>query len=409
MSFEDTNYFFGRAIDVMDVGRGIEDLLVTPDRSVSVKIPLEMDNGRIQVFEGYRVQHNNVRGPFKGGLRYAAEVDLDEVQSLASLMTWKTALTEVPYGGAKGGVTVNVRELSKGELERLTRKFVNQINDFIGPQTDIPAPDMNTNAQVMAWIMDQYSTLHGHSPAVVTGKPVDLYGAEGREAATGRGVVYVIEEFLKDEDRDIKETTFAIQGLGNVGSFAARFLDELNAKIVAVSDVSGGVYDEGGLSVKEVLEHVSDGGLLEDYAGGDAVTNEELLTLPADVLVPAAIGDVINESNMREIRASYIVEAANSPVTPKADEHLKERGVLIVPDILANAGGVIVSYFEWVQNLQRFSWKEKQVNAELYTRITGAYHEVRKLAKRRNLDLRTAAFVLAIGRVGKATVLRGIY
>jgi len=409
LSFEDTNYFFGRAIDVMDVGRGIEDLLVTPDRSVSVKIPLEMDNGRIQVFEGYRVQHNNVRGPFKGGLRYAAEVDLDEVQSLASLMTWKTALTEVPYGGAKGGVTVNVRELSKGELERLTRKFVNQINDFIGPQTDIPAPDMNTNAQVMAWIMDQYSTLHGHSPAMVTGKPVDLYGAEGREAATGRGVVYVIEEFLKDEDRDIKETTFAIQGLGNVGSFAARFLDELNAKIVAVSDVSGGVYDEGGLSVKEVLEHVSDGGLLEDYAGGDAVTNEELLTLPADVLVPAAIGDVINESNMREIRASYIVEAANSPVTPKADEHLKERGVLIVPDILANAGGVIVSYFEWVQNLQRFSWKEKQVNAELYTRITGAYHEVRKLAKRRNLDLRTAAFVLAIGRVGKATVLRGIY
>src|SRR5215217_9027111 len=393
----------------MDVGRGIEDLLVTPDRSVSVKIPLEMDNGRIQVFEGYRVQHNNVRGPFKGGLRYAVEMDLDEVQSLASLMTWKTALTEVPYGGAKGGVTVNVRELSKGELGRLTRKFVNQINDFIGPQTDIPAPDMNTNAQVMAWIMDQYSTLHGHSPAVVTGKPVDLYGAEGREAATGRGVVYVIEEFLKDEDRDIKETTFAIQGLGNVGSFAARFLDELNAKIVAVSDVSGGVYDEGGLSVKEVLEHVSDGGLLEDYAGGDAVTNEELLTLPADVLVPAAIGDVINESNMREIRASYIVEAANSPVTPKADEHLKERGVIIVPDILANAGGVIVSYFEWVQNLQNFSWKEKQANTELHAKIMEAYHKVHKLAGRSNLDLRTAAFVLAIGRVGKATVLRGIY
>jgi len=409
LSFEDTNYFFGRAMDVMDVGGNIEDLLVTPNRSVSVKIPLEMDDGRIRVFEGYRVQHNNARGPFKGGLRFAAEVDLDEVQSLASLMTWKTALTQIPYGGAKGGVTVDVRELSKGELERLTRRFVNRIHEFIGPQTDIPAPDMNTNAQVMAWIMDQYSTLHGHNPAVVTGKPLDLYGAEGREAATGRGAVYVIEELLRDEGRDIKETSFAIQGLGNVGFFAARFLGALGAKIVGVSDVSGAVYDEGGLPVQEILSHVSGGGLLEGYTGGNAISNDELLTLPMDVLVPAAIGNVINESNMREIRASYIVEAANSPVTPKADEHLKEKGVIIVPDILANAGGVIVSYFEWVQNLQNFSWKEKQANTELHAKITEAYHEVRKLAKRRGLDLRTAAFVLAIGKVGKATVLRGIY
>jgi glutamate dehydrogenase (NAD(P)+) len=324
-------------------------------------------------------------------------------------MTWKTALTQIPYGGAKGGVTVDVRELSKGELERLTRRFVNQIHEFIGPQTDIPAPDMNTNAQVMAWIMDQYSTLHGHNPAVVTGKPLDLYGAEGREAATGRGAVYVIEELLRDEGRDIKETSFAIQGLGNVGFFAARFLGALGAKIVGVSDVSGAVYDEGGLPVQEILSHVSGGGLLEGYAGGNAISNDELLTLPMDVLVPAAIGNVINESNMREIRASYIVEAANSPVTPKADEHLKEKGVIIVPGILANAGGVIVSYFEWVQNLQNVSWKEKQANTELHAKITEAYHEVRKLAKRRGLDLRTAAFVLAIGKVGKATVLRGIY
>ncbi|MDQ4002939.1 MAG: glutamate dehydrogenase [Actinomycetota bacterium] len=393
----------------MDVGRNIEDLLVTPNRSVSVKIPLEMDDGRLRVFKGYRVQHNNARGPFKGGLRYAADVDLDEVRSLASLMTWKAALAEIPYGGAKGGIAVDVKELNPGELERLTRRFVNRIHDFIGPQTDIPAPDMNTNAQVMAWIMDQYSTLHGHNPAVVTGKPVDLYGAEGRESATGRGVVYVIEELLKDENRDISETTFAIQGLGNVGSFAARFLDELGAKIVSVSDVSGGVYDAEGLSVKEILNHLSGGGNIEGYAGGDVVTNDELLTLPADVLVPAAIGDVVNESSMRQIRASYIVEAANSPVTPKADEHLKEKGVVIVPDILANAGGVIVSYFEWVQNLQNFSWKEKQANQELHAKITEAYRKVRKLAQRRDLDLRTAAFVLAIGRVGKATVLRGIY
>jgi glutamate dehydrogenase (NAD(P)+) len=409
LSFEDTNYFFGRAMKVMDVGRNIEDLLVTPNRSVSVKIPLEMDDGHIQVFQGYRVQHNNARGPYKGGLRYAADVDLDEVRSLASLMTWKAALAEIPYGGAKGGIAVNVRELSRGELERLTRRFVNRIHEVIGPQTDIPAPDMNTNAQVMAWFMDQYSTLHGHTPAVVTGKPVDLYGAEGREPATGRGVVYVIEEFLKDEGKDVTETTFTIQGLGNVGLFAAQFLDELGAKVIGVSDVSGGIYDEEGLSVQEILAHVRNGEDVEGYARGGAISNEELITLPVDVLVPAAIGDVINESNMREIQASYIVEAANGPVTPTADEHLNERGVVIVPDILANAGGVIVSYFEWVQNLQNFSWKEKRANQELHAKITEAYHKVHKLAGRSNLDLRTAAFVVAIGRVGKATVLRGIY
>ena len=408
MSFEDTNYFFSRAIEVMDVGSNIEDLLITPDRSVTVKIPMEMDDGSIRVFDGYRVQHNNARGPFKGGLRYTVEVDLNETQSLASLMTWKTALTRLPYGGAKGGISVDVRELSREEFERLTRQFVNRIHEFIGPHTDIPAPDMNTNAQVMAWIMDQFSLLHGHSPAVVTGKPIDLYGAEGREAATGRGVVYVIEELLSDAGSDLKETTFAIQGLGNVGAYTARFLDELGAKIVGISDVSGGAYEAEGLPVREILEHVSDGGLIKGYAGGNAVTNDELLTLPVDVLIPAAIGGVVDEANMREVRASYIVEAANSPVTPMADEHLQEQGVVIVPDILANAGGVIVSYFEWVQNLQRFSWKKKQANTELHATITESYRKVRKLAKRRNLNLRTAAFVLAIGRVGKATVLRGI-
>ena len=409
MSFEDTNHFFGRAMDVMDVGRNIEELLVTPNRSISVKIPLELDDGTIRVFKGYRVQHNNARGPYKGGLRYAPNVDLDEVRSLASLMTWKTALTRLPYGGAKGGIAVDVRELSQGELERLTRRFVNRIHDFIGPQTDIPAPDMNTNAQTMAWIMDQYSTLHGHNPAVVTGKPVDLYGAEGRESATGRGVVYVIEELLKDEGKDIAQTSFCIQGLGNVGSYAARFLDDLGAKIVGVSDVSGAVHAEDGLPVKEILERVANGGDVKSYAGGDTIPGDELLTLPCDVLVPAAIGDVVNRENMREIRASYIVEAANGPVTPGADEYLREKGVIMVPDILANAGGVIVSYFEWVQNLQNFSWKAKQANAELHSTITEAYRRVRKLAKRRDLDLRTAAFVLAIGSVGKATVLRGIY
>ena len=409
MSFEDTNQFFDRAMRVMDIGRNIEDLLMTANREIAVKIPLEMDDGQVRVFLGYRVQHNSARGPYKGGLRYALDVDLDEVKSLASLMTWKAALAEIPYGGAKGGISVDVKELSRGELERLTRRFTNRIHDFIGPQTDIPAPDMNTNAQVMAWIMDQYSTLEGHNPAVVTGKPVDLYGAEGREAATGRGVVYVIEEFLKDLNKDITETTFAIQGFGNVGSFAARFLNELGGKVAAVSDVSGAAYDPEGLPVEEIIEHVNKGGEIKGWAGGDALTNDEILELPVDVLIPAAIGDVINESNMRDIKASYIVEAANSPVTPKADEYLKEHEVVIVPDILANAGGVIVSYFEWVQNLQHFSWKERQANEELHNTITTAYRKVRRLAGRRDLDLRTAAFVLAIGRVGKATVLRGIY
>lgn len=409
MSFEDTNHFFGRAMDVMDVGRNIETLLVTPNRSISVKIPLELDDGSIRVFTGYRVQHNNARGPYKGGLRYAPDVDLDEVRSLASLMTWKTALTRLPYGGAKGGIAVDVRELNRGELERLTRRFVNRIHDSIGPQTDIPAPDMNTNAQTMAWIMDQYSTLHGHNPAVVTGKPVDLYGAEGRESATGRGVVYVIEELMKDEGRDIAQTTFSIQGLGNVGSYAARFLDDLGASIVGLSDVSGGIHDEAGLPVGEILDHVGKGGDVKGYAGGDTVSGDEFLTLPCDVLIPAAVGDVINAENMREIKTSYVVEAANGPVTPEADEYLRGNGVILVPDILANAGGVVVSYFEWVQNLQNFSWKEKQANAELHSTITQAYRKVRKLARRRDLDLRTAAFVLAIGRVGKATVLRGIY
>ena len=303
MSFEDTNYFFERAMKIMDVGPNIEDLLMTANRDVTVKIPLEMDDGQVRVFKGYRVQHNNSRGPYKGGLRYATDVNLDEVRSLASLMSWKTALVRIPYGGAKGGIAVDVKELSRGELERLTRRFVNTIHDFIGPEQDIPAPDMNTNAQVMAWIMDQYSTLEGFHPAVVTGKPVDLYGAEGREAATGRGVVYVIEEFLRDSGRDMTETSFAIQGLGNVGSFVARFLDELGGRVVAVSDVSGGAYDAQGLPVDEILEHVDGGGEVKAYAGGDAITNAELLEVPVDVLIPAAIGDVITEENMREIKA----------------------------------------------------------------------------------------------------------
>lgn len=408
MSFEETNHFFRRALRVMDLGRSIEELLITPVRELTVKLPLEMDDGRIRVFRGYRVQHNNARGPFKGGLRYHPAVDLDETKSLASLMTWKTALASVPYGGAKGGITCDVDELSRSELERVTRKFVDRTHEFIGPQEDIPAPDMNTNAQVMAWIMDQYSTLHGHSPAVVTGKPLELYGAEGREAATGRGVVHITRQLLEDADRDISRTTFAIQGFGNVGSHTARLLHELGAKVVAVSDISGGVHAPEGLDVPEVLEHTRSGGRLSDYTAAEALSNEEVLQVPVDVLIPAAVGDVIHEGNVGEVKARYVVEAANGPLTPEADERLSERGVVVVPDILANAGGVIVSYFEWVQNLQRFSWPEERANRELQTMLSTAYLSVRRLAKERGLDLRTAAFVVAIGRVGKTTVLRGV-
>jgi len=345
----------------------------------------------------------------KGGLRYHPTVDIDEAQGLASLMTWKTALVNLPFGGAKGGIAVDPETLSPRELERLTRRFVQQIHDIIGPQRDIPAPDVNTNAQVMAWIMDEYSRMHGFSPAVVTGKPVDLFGSRGREEATGRGAVMALEEYLRDAGLgDVRGKTFAVQGFGNVGSWTSRFLHEKGGKVVAVSDVGGGVLNRAGLDIARLLEHARATRSVAGFAESEAITNEDLLLLDVDVLVPAALGGVINEDNVKDVRAGLVLEAANAPTTPKADEILHQRGVVVLPDIFVNAGGVTVSYFEWAQNIQQFTWDEERITNELGRHMREAYATLSRLVREHKVSFRTAAFIVAIGRVGRATVLRGV-
>lgn len=407
--FDEVNYYFRRAARIMDLSPHIERMLVTPFREVKVDVSITLDNGALGTFIGYRVQHDKSRGPMKGGLRYHPTVDLDEALGLASLMTWKTAVVNLPYGGAKGGIAVDPDTLSPRELERLTRRFVEQIHDIIGPQTDIPAPDVNTNAQVMAWIMDEYSKIHGFSPAVVTGKPVDLFGSKGREAATGRGVVLALEEYLRDAGLGaVDGKTFAVQGFGNVGSWAARVLHERRGRVVAVADAKGGVRNPEGLDVPKLVEHVTRTRTVAGFPGCDPITNEELLVLDVDVLVPAALGGVITEANAGDVRARVVLEAANAPTTPKADELLAERGVAVLPDIYVNAGGVTVSYFEWAQNIQQFSWEEDRINAELQRHMREAYATLARVVRERKVTFRTAAFIVAIGRVGRATVLRGV-
>ena len=407
-SADAANYYFKKAARIMDVGERIETLLITPLREVKAQVSIELDNGEIRTFQGYRCQHDNSRGPMKGGLRYHPQVDAGEVLGLASLMTWKTAVVNLPYGGAKGGITVDPSTLSLKELERLTRKFVDQIHDVIGPTRDIPGPDMNTNPQVMAWIMDQYSKYHGHAPAVVTGKPVELYGSRGRETATARGLLSVCKQILLDVGLPMKGMRFAVQGFGNVGSHVSRLFAEAGGLLVAVSDVNGGVQNPRGLDVPALFEHVRRNGSVKDFGGGTACTNEEVLTADCDVMVPAALGGVVDQHVAKEVRARIVLEGANAPCTPEADEIFEQRGVLVVPDILANAGGVTVSYFEWVQNLQHVTWDEERVNAELDRMMAEAYEKVGQISRSRKLALRTSAYVLAIGRVGKATVLRGI-
>ena len=406
--FEATNFYFDEAARHLQLSAAIEKLLVTPLREVQVQVTIERDDGALDTFIGYRIQHDNARGPMKGGLRYHPEVDLDEVRSLASLMTWKTAVVGIPYGGAKGGIACDPRELSPDELRRLTHKFIDQIHDLIGPHVDIPAPDVNTNAQVMAWIMDRYGKYHGHSPAVVTGKPVDLYGSAGREAATGRGVVIATREALAAKGGEVAGSTVAIQGFGNVGSWAARLFHQAGAKVIAVSDVKGGIHAPGGLDPVAVIDHVAATGSVVDLPGSEAIDNQDLLTLDCDVLVPAALGGVFTAGNAEAVRARLIVEGANGPTEPEADLIFRRRGIEVIPDIYANAGGVTVSYFEWVQNIQQFSWDEERVNGELEKVMVRAWRDITEVAERGGLPLRTAAFVLAIGRVGKATVLRGI-
>jgi glutamate dehydrogenase (NAD(P)+) len=407
-AFEATNLYFGRAARIMALGHRIETLLEMPTREVKVAVTIEMDNGELRTFQGYRVQHDNSRGPFKGGLRFHPHVDPDEVKALASLMTWKTALIDVPYGGAKGGITVDPRQLTASEVERLTRKFVDNIHDVIGPTQDIPAPDVNTNAQHMAWIFDQYSKVHGHSPAVVTGKPVDLYGSQGREAATGRGVAIATREALKAHGRSMQDARLAIQGFGNVGSWAARVAVDMGAKIVAASDITGAVFNPDGLPLPQLLQHVEASGGVKGFSGGEDGQGDDILACDCDVLIPAALGGVLTRDNAKEVSAAFVVEGANGPTTPEANDILEERDVVVVPDIYANAGGVTVSYFEWVQNIQQFHWEEDEVNEKLERKMVKAFATLWKLATEKKISLRTAAFIIAIGRVGKTRVLRGI-
>jgi glutamate dehydrogenase (NAD(P)+) len=408
-AFDATRLYFERAADHIDLTENMRRLLITPRREVQVEIPVELDNGELATYIGYRVQHDNSRGPMKGGLRYHPQVDLDEVRSLAALMTWKNAVVNLPYGGAKGGIGIDPTKFSHRELERITRKFIDGIHDMIGPDIDIPAPDMGTNAEVMGWIMNQYSKYHGFSPACVTGKPVELYGLPGREEATGRGVGIFVLKLLSRLGRRPQQTRVAIQGFGNVGSHTAKFLLEAECRLVAVSDVHGGFYNSDGLPVMEILRYALEhSGSLATYQGGDKITNEQLLELDVDLLVPAALGGVITKDNAARIKAPLIVEAANAPIQPDADEILTKAGKIVLPDILANSGGVSASYFEWVQNRQHYQWGINRVRQELDAVLSEAFQRVWELSEQRRVTLRTAAYIIAIGRVGRATVLGGI-
>lgn len=406
--FRSVNLQFDRAAELLGIAEDLRVALKTPYREVMVEIPLRCTDGTLRTFRGYRVQHDNSRGPMKGGLRYHPDVDLDEIRALASLMTWKTAVVGIPYGGAKGGINCNPRELDQRDVEKLTRQFISRIEKFIGPKEDIPAPDVNTNAQVMAWVVDEYSKYHGYAPAVVTGKPIELGGSPGRTSATGRGVLFATERVAADRGIELRGATVAIQGFGNVGSWAAHFLAEAGARVVAVSDVEGGIFSGDGLDIPRVRQVMDDAGTVVAHEAAERISNEELLALDVDIVVPAALGNVIHRGNAGDVRAKLIVEGANHPTTPGADEILRDRGVVVVPDIYANAGGVTVSYFEWVQNLQQFRWSAKRVDSELREIMDAAYDEVCGVADEHNTDLRTAAFAVAIRRVAGATRLRGI-
>lgn len=406
--YETTLRYFDQAAELMGLSANMQKLLVTPEREVKVQVAIERDNGEISTYIGYRMQHDSSRGPMKGGLRFHHDVDADEVLALATLMTWKTAIVNIPYGGAKGGISVNVRDLSAGELERVTRKFIDEIHDMIGPDKDIPAPDMGTNAQVMAWIMNQYQKFHGYNPACVTGKPVELHGAEGREEATGRGVSTVTQALLKRLKHKIEGATIAIQGFGNVGTFTAQFLYDAGAKIVAITDAFGGVRNPNGLDIPALWKYSQTTGGVKGFPEAESTTNEELLAAEVDVLIPAALAGVLNAENARNVRAKYIVEAANNPTDFHADEVFEKRGLVVLPDVLANAGGVTVSYFEWVQNRQYFKWELDRVRQELDKIMLESLDRVWKIAEEKKVSLRTAAYLLGIGRVGRATVLGGI-
>ena len=396
--------------DRINLDEGVRARLRLPQRALTVSIPTEMDDGTLQIFTGFRVQHSLLRGPTKGGIRYHPEVTLDEVTALAMWMTWKCALVNIPYGGAKGGVVCNPKEMSIKEVERLTRRFTVELMIFLGPDKDIPAPDVNTNAQIMAWMLDTYSMNVGHSvPSVVTGKPLVVGGSRGREEATSRGCVCTVMEALKHLGMSVEGVRVAVQGFGNVGRTAARLLQDAGAAVVAVSDSRGGIHRDRGLDIRGVQEHKREAGQVGGFPGADPVSNEELLELNCDVLIPAALGNQITEANAGRIRARIVAEGANGPTTPGADRILAERDIFLLPDILANAGGVTVSYFEWVQGLMQFFWSEEEVNEQLYRIMGQAFRDVLQVAQAENLYMRTAAQILAVKRVAQAEEVRGKY
>jgi glutamate dehydrogenase (NAD(P)+) len=404
---ETVKYYFNAACERIGLPDDVQEVMRTSYRETSVQIPVKLADGRIHVFQGYRVQHNGARGPYKGGLRYHPDVDLDEVRALAMLMTWKTAIVGIPYGGAKGGVNCPGDKLSPTELQAVTRSLLDKIEKVLGPTRDIMAPDVNTSAQVMAWLMDEYGKLNGHTPAIVTGKPIALEGSYGRESATGRGLVYMFREAAPKLGLSPASTTAVIQGFGNVGSWAARILHQLGVKIIGISNADGAIRSDEGIDVGKLSEFLVQGGKLTELAGVETIPPEDLLSIPCDVLVPAALGGMIHEGNVDMIQCRMLLEGANSPTTPGADQVLHDKGIYVVPDVMANAGGVVVSYFEWVQNLQHFRWEEREVNDKLGNIMRRAFREVDAAARERSLSLREASYQLGIERVVETAQLRG--
>jgi len=398
------------AVEHLVLDAGIHEVLKQPKRALIVSLPVKMDDGKVKVFSGCRVQHNDARGPFKGGIRYHPDVTLNEVTALAMLMTWKCAVVDIPYGGAKGGVCCYPKEMSRGELERLTRRYAIMILDLIGPYRDVPAPDVYTDEQTMAWIMDTYSSFKGYSvPESVTGKPLILGGFEQREEATSMGVVFCIREAVKHLRMKVKDSPVVVQGFGSVGWNAARILHEQGYRVVAVSDSRGGIYNSKGINPIKVFEHKGKIGSVLGYKDAKPVTNEELLELPCEILVPAALENQITKANANKLKAKIVAEAANAPTTPEADKVLKERGIFLIPDILANSGGVTSSYFEWVQNLTRERWSEREANKKLEDMMVKAFDEVYQISKKREVDMRTAALMLGVGRVAEAVKTLGLW
>ncbi len=406
-NWEIVTHYFDDAAERLEMPDEVAAVLKSSYREVQVQIPIVRDDGELQVFSGYRVQHNGARGPYKGGVRFHPEVDLDEIRALASLMTWKTAIAGIPYGGAKGGVNCPADDMSDRELEHVARSFMDKIEKVLGPNRDIPAPDVNTNAQTMAWMMDEYGKLHGYTPACVTGKPISLEGSYGRESATGRGLVYMFEEAAEEFGLDPAEVRFVVQGFGNVGSWAARLLQEHGATMIGASDVDGAIHSDGGIDAEKLVEHVNEGGALTEFDGVDRVSHDDLMQCDCDVLIPAALGGMLHERNADHVSAKLVLEGANSPTTPKADQILADNGVHVIPDVMANAGGVVVSYFEWVQNMQHMRWDEDDVNQRLRKVMRRAYGDVKQKAEDRDIPMRPAAYELGIERVLDASRTRG--